>query len=107
MSNVFRVELQPPPIINTVVECCEDSIQGAIKQAENDNLGWTPVAVNEIEILGQCEGCKRWLLDGDDYRIDADELLICCPCAIELKNHERQVAQQNDACYNKNCCGRG
>lgn len=27
MSNVFRVELQPPPIINTVVECCEDSIQ--------------------------------------------------------------------------------
>ena len=55
--------------------------------------GATVTAIDDEEVIGRCEGCGEFIMDGDDYESDGEGVQLCPKCAKEcaedyLKNEK-------------------
>lgn len=65
-------------------ESPEQAVVAALRASpETVKARWRPEAVGDLEVVGQCEACEVWLLDGTDYASDDEGCLLCLPCATE------------------------
>lgn len=51
--------------------------------------GWMPVNVSgddkSVDVIGECEACGGFILEGDEYDAYADGVKTCCYCRDGVK----------------------
>ena len=63
-----------------------DAVQQAVEDAKLIATGsrWTPTCVandgadDAKDVVGRCEGCGVWLIDGDAFHVDTEESIYLC-----------------------------
>ena len=45
--------------------------------------GATVVAIDDVAVIGRCEGCGIYIMEGDDYESDGEGVQLCPKCAKE------------------------
>ena len=80
----FHVEFEMTQKDELPVEASSFS-EAVTKAGESIGPDWRPVSVcdgSEVRyVIGKCEGCLKWITEGDDYVLTSDHCRLCSVCA--------------------------
>jgi hypothetical protein len=64
----------------------EQKITGKCTAYSRVPKGARIIAIDDMEVVGRCEGCGKYLTDADSYEADGEGIYLCTQCATSISH---------------------